>query len=61
MVVSLEVGATPGVRAEATPAAAALASATFSPHGPPAKWKTLMPVKIRPSEERAALPTVLGG
>ncbi len=37
---------------------AAFAKAIFSPHGPPEKWKTLTPVKIRPSEQRTALPTV---
>jgi hypothetical protein len=36
---------------------AAFANAMFSPQGPPEKWKTLIPVKIRPSEERAAHPT----
>lgn len=49
----------PGLLAEATPAAVAFASATFSAHGPPEKWNTLTPVKTRPSLHNAAEPTVL--
>jgi hypothetical protein len=49
----------PGLQVEDIPAAAALANATFSAHGPPEKWKTLIPVNILPSEARAAQPTVL--
>jgi hypothetical protein len=37
---------------------AAFAKATFSAQGPPEKWNTLIPVKIRPSEQRVAHPTV---
>ena len=56
--VSFAPSPTPGLFAEATPAAEAFASATFSAQGPPEKWKTLIPVNIRPSEQRVAQPTV---
>lgn len=36
----------------------AFAKATFSAQGPPEKWKTLIPVKTRPSEQSVAHPTV---
>jgi len=45
----------PGLKAEPTPAAAALPNAMFSAQGPPVKCGLLMPVKIRPSDERQAL------
>jgi hypothetical protein len=40
------------------PAAAAVPKTTSSAHGPPVKWYTFTPVKIRPSVERAALATL---
>lgn len=59
IVVSRAPSPSPGLTAEATPAAVAFAIAMFSAQGPPVKWYKLMPVKTRPSEQSAAEPTVL--